>query len=61
MEIVNRYDSSEAEYENELPLDGISIQGFYEKPEEFDSYATQIWRVRMKRAVGPLFCLLGEC
>jgi hypothetical protein len=45
MEIVYRYDSSEAEYENELPLEGISIQGFYEKPEEFDSYATQIWRV----------------
>ena len=45
MEIVTRYDSSEAEYESELPLEGISIQGFYEKPEEFDSYATQIWRV----------------
>jgi hypothetical protein len=45
MEIVYRYDSSEAEYENELPLDGISIQGFHEKPEEFDSYATTIWRV----------------
>jgi len=30
MEIVYRYDSSEAEYENELPLEGISIQGFYE-------------------------------
>jgi hypothetical protein len=50
MELCYRYDPTE-EYKTELPVEGMTINRYKEKPAEFDEAATTIWRVEHDKAI----------